>query len=484
MDPGGKILALGAAGAKDEGPVIEPRNERFTLTQSPPPGPPPVPLQIPPMNRADSGNSGVCVSCGKNHASSWNHEGIAVEVVSCDPLGSTYEITQPPPHKIPTEKRSKSDPGIAGFPGGAPHTGKSGQGDPEEARNFTHAERWKLKKAAAEILDEIPAGVKPFRVAVCHRIRGHGVEQVQLLQERGTNRVFYGGLMKCASVWVCPVCAAKITERRREELTRANASAHEKKLRVSMLTLTAPHKMGDDLKKLLQGIRDARRAMFNRKGWKRIREAAGIVGSICALEVTHGGNGWHVHVHELVYCEAGGAALDAEKLLPLWQSACTASGLGRPNVHGLKVGDGSKAAAYVAKFGAEDRDEDGWGIEHEMTKAHVKRGKKGGRSPWDLLRVYAYTGEERAAELFRVYAVGFRGRRQLVWSRGLRDLLGVRAKSDEELVEEEREEAEVVWSFGLSEWRWIIDRHLEGAVLQAGRERGKAGVYALLYPDG
>jgi replication protein len=341
-----------------------------------------------------------------------------------------------------------------------------------------------MKDASAEILDGIPAGVAPFRVAICHRVRGHGVDQVKLLQEPVTNRAFFGGLMKCASVWVCPVCAATITERRREELTRANASAYEKRIRVFMLTLTAPHKMGDDLKKLLQGIRDARRVMFNRKGWKRAKDAAGIVGTICALEVTHGGNGWHVHVHELVYCQGEGAALDAAELLPLWQSACAAAGLGRPNEHGLKVGDGSKAAAYVAKFGAEDRGEDGWSIEHEMTKAHVKRGKKGGRSPWDLLRAFADTGKERDAELFRFYAIAFRGRRQLVWSRGLRELLGVLAKSDEALVEENREEAKEIWSFDQAEWRWIIERGLQGVVLQAARERGKAGVYSVLYPDG
>lgn len=399
-------------------------------------------------------------------------------------LGSTYEITLPPPVENPTENRTENDPGVTGFTGGEPTPGKAGETDPEDGRNFGLPDRWRLKKSSAEILEGIPAGAKPFRVSVCHRVRGRGAESVQLLQERGTNRVFLAGLMRCASVWVCPVCSAKITERRREELTRANQNWVDRGGRIYLLTLTAPHRLGDDLGKLLQAIRDARRALTMRKTWKRFKESARLVGTICTLEVTHGKNGWHVHTHELLYCEREGEKPEAGELLPLWQSACGAAGLGRPNVHGVDVGDGSKAAQYVAKFGAEDRNEDGWGIEHEMTKAHIKRGKKGGRSPWDLLRAYCYTADEKAAELFREYALRFRGRRQLVWSKGLRDLLGVRGKTDEELANEEREEAEVVWNFDPQEWRWIIDRDLEGVVLQAARERGKAGVYSVLYPDG
>ena len=333
-------------------------------------------------------------------------------------------------------------------------------------------------------MSELPSGERPFRVGVCHKIKGWRVDKVQVLREPGTSNVFYGGLMKCASVWVCPVCAAKITERRREELLLGNQNWVNRGGRIYLLTLTAPHKMGDDLGGLLQAVRSARRVMFNRKGWKRAKAAAGIVGTVCSLEVTHGQNGWHVHTHELMYCEPEGDELDEAGLLLLWQSACEASGLDRPNEHGLKVGDGARAARYVSKFGAEDCDEDGWGVEHELTKAHIKRGKKGGRSPWDLLRSVAYEGDEKAARLFREYAIRFRGRRQLVWSKGLRDLLGIGpVASDEELVCEERQESEVLWSFGNEEWRWIVDRDLEGEVLRVAREGGKAGIYRLLYGD-
>ncbi len=355
-------------------------------------------------------------------------------------------------------------------------------GATDEAQRFTSAERWKLKKAVEKILEDAGAGVRPFRVGICHKVKGRGVDRVRVLREPGTPRVFFGGLMRCASVWVCPVCAAKITERRREELAKANLTWVNRGGRIYLLTLTAPHHLGDDLAKLLQAFRDARRVMMNRKGWRRFKDAAAVVGTVCALEVTHGKNGWHVHTHELVYCDAEGKEPAAADLLPLWQSGCAAADLDTPNEHGVNVENGARAAQYVSKFGAVDSDEDGWNVAHEMTKAHVKKGKTGGRSPWDLLRAVAYTDDADAAKLFREYAICFRGRRQLVWSRGLRDLLGIGpAASDEELANEERDDAETVYTFDDQEWADIVRRELQGEVLSAAREHGAAGIYRLLY---
>ena len=75
----------------------------------------------------------------------------------------------------------------------------------------------------------------------------------------------------------------------------------------------------------------------------------------------------------------------------------------------MDLRNGQKAASYVSK----------WGLEHEMTKGHIKKGKTDSKTPFDLLRDYA-EGDENAGKLFRIYFEAFKGTRQLNWSKGLK----------------------------------------------------------------
>ena len=95
-----------------------------------------------------------------------------------------------------------------------------------------------------------------------------------------------------------------------------------------------------------------------------------------------------------------------------WKKACEKAGLDQPSYeHGLDLRNGQKAASYVSK----------WGLEHEMTKGHIKKGKTDSKTPFDLLRDYA-EGDENAGKLFRIYFEAFKGTRQLNWSKGLKKL--------------------------------------------------------------
>ena len=51
----------------------------------------------------------------------------------------------------------------------------------------------------------------------------------------------------------------------------------------------------------------------------------------------------------------------------VWKDCCLKAGLDEPSEkHGLDLQAGNEAGAYVAK----------WGLEHEMTKGHIKRARK------------------------------------------------------------------------------------------------------------
>jgi len=57
-------------------------------------------------------------------------------------------------------------------------------------------------------------------------------QSLQILKSQEHNKAFYTGLQICASVWACPVCAAKISERRRAELVAALAVARSMGMQV------------------------------------------------------------------------------------------------------------------------------------------------------------------------------------------------------------------------------------------------------------
>lgn len=309
---------------------------------------------------------------------------------------------------------------------------------PQEAR----ANRWALKSVVNSIL---PGS----RTAACMRLRapvpGGTLADIEIM--KGIHqKAFYQGLYVCARVWHCPVCAGKISERRRVELKAAIDYARSMGMRIHFVTLTVPHGAGDDVNELLARLSDALKRLSQGKySIKRCieQDLSGEVlhGYIRALEVTHGQNGFHPHFHMILFTSPGIESAYLEgAYLAAWQRACRLSGLPEPSEqHGVTVQDGSKAAEYASK----------WGLEDEMTKAHMKQTRRKGATPWGLLRAVLDEDDpdyppERAAALFRVYAEAFTGRRQLYWSNGLRKLLQVSQElTDEELANKAEDEQAV-----------------------------------------
>ena len=94
--------------------------------------------------------------------------------------------------------------------------------------------------------------------------------------------------------------------------------------------------------------------------------------------------------------------------------------------------DGSYADQYVTK----------WGLESEITKGHLKKGREDSLTPFDLLRQSVEM--PMYGILFREFADVFKGKKQLYWSKGLKALLGIQSKTDEEIVDETDKESIVV----------------------------------------
>ena len=290
----------------------------------------------------------------------------------------------------------------------------------------------------------------------------------------------YKNLQTCGSVWRCPCCASKIVEFRRDELIAAVNSHRAKGGIVLLVTRTFSHTANDRLVPMWQALSAAEAKYKNGEPWKRIARRYKIEGTVRALEVTVGQHGWHPHLHELVFLALDAKPFDLDlenpyqalqdSLFDRWHSACGRAGLGLPSrEYGVDVRSGEDAARYVSK----------WGMASELTRSNSKVGKVGGLTPFDLLRVALHEPDDvsgRAAlALFAEYGQAAHGKRQLVWSKNLRQKLGLVVENS---VQEAAKDAEVAAGgveldavrlamIPVRAWRWLIRRELHGPLQQA-----------------
>jgi len=322
-------------------------------------------------------------------------------------------------------------------------------------------ERFILQSAAKKAL----RGSKVTRIKICLTLRIKGAE-ITVRRSLDHKTCCYGGLGTCASVWVCAPCAGKISERRKLELQNAIEQHMGRGGDVLLLTLTNPHYLGDKLADVLEGQRLALKYFNGGKVASDFNKSIGYIGSVRALEVTHGrkrivNNGWHPHYHILLFVQSG-LDLDALRrvLYQRWLNACIKAKMpALPDYkHGLRLDDGSKAAAYASK----------WGLESEMTKGHTKKSNDG-ETPFDLLRAYAYDDDKQAASLFLEFGETFKGKRQLYWSPGLKARFQLEEVTDDELAAEQDDQAAILGTIDFDDWKRILKADLRGEILELAR---------------
>ena len=287
----------------------------------------------------------------------------------------------------------------------SPNTVKAGdQDDSPRVRRFA------LQSAARELLPD-------ERVSWCLRRLNFDERVVEIWYASNPGRAHLKNVAVCGSVWTCPVCSAKISERRRVEMTEALEKNPD--LTPILVTFTFQHERSDRLSELIETLNDSYRKLKSGKSWKTIAVKHGLVASVTGLELTWGHvNGWHPHKHALFFSNLKPDEIDLDdlktRLVNRFQPIMARSDYYSSSLYGIDVRAGDERAVdYVSK----------WGLEHEIAKSPVKKGR-GGYSPFQLLELYA-ARKKWAGVLFQEYAETMKGRRQLVWSRGGRELLGL-----------------------------------------------------------
>jgi hypothetical protein len=293
------------------------------------------------------------------------------------------------------------------------------------------------------------------------------------------------GLLKCGKLWLCPVCSATIRHGRPQEITRAVVAWIAMGGTAHLVTFTARHAATDKLATLMDAIQGTRKD--EAKGIKRqpgayqrlitggtwagrpergldgIRDRVGYIGMIRATEITVGQiNGWHPHIHAIVFLGGELAGTRADKRI---------TGVFSPSASAVSEFEGhfrSVWTSHLAKLDPEFKPSDRHGVDfkrletvqdaqdlgqyiakiqdgdkavspaNELARGDLKSGRNGNMAPFQLLgrlgdlmggvpddEADGHGDQQWCHAKWAEYETATKGRRAIEWTRYLRPLLGI-----------------------------------------------------------
>lgn len=320
------------------------------------------------------------------------------------------------------------------------------------------------------------------RLAGCHRRRSFrtlpdGTREprltVDVLHDAERRRAYYAGLQTCGYAAACPVCGGVIWDVRKAELGQGLQSHRAAGGGCFFATLTARHSRDTELAPFVGALAAALRSVYTGKAFTDFKRRVGYLGAVRALEVTHGGKGWHPHSHLLWFTErpVDASLVDEVRhfLERRWMAALKQVGLDGLVEHAVKVGEASwTIEEYMTKIGHARN----WDLDAELTMGARKQGRRGGVTPADMLRA-GLSGEvaaaARARALYRDYAAAMKGVHSLRWSAKLRERLGLGDDVDDAAIaagETADRELAVLARLSSEDWRLVLANDVRGELLQ------------------
>ena len=348
-------------------------------------------------------------------------------------------------------------------------------------RNFAQFWHENPRIARFALQAESRALLPKERVRNCLRTRISKDEPIEGLYNQTVSRGHFANLQTCGSVWFCPVCAAKVTTRKREELSEATEIWTAKGNSILLATFTLQHLATDRCSEVLEGITKSFSRFWRDRAGQKIRSEYRIFGRVRGLETTYTiVNAWHIHFHTLFFIKGSISPsfvdLLREDCILHWQNVLSRHKRFADGVHGVVIEAREKEISdYIAKQGKENMlDEElqekveVWTEAHEVALGTVKRASKGGFTPMQLLAL-SLCGDEKAGRIFAEYALCFKGKRQVLWSKGLRESLGLKKeKTDEEIAAEEKEVgSRTLVELRTDHWKVILGNAIRGELLKA-----------------
>jgi hypothetical protein len=397
----------------------------------------------------------------------------------------------------------------------APHLGK-------KRRRTDRQDTLRAERFAAQRTLRVETSLE--RVKACMwTLNGEFSDQVAVKLSEGTAGL--SGVQTCGSPWACPVCSQKIMTQRAADVQEAVTRWHkghmvdygygkaEVKGRIVFATFTMRHSARQELATLWDGLSGGWHEVIDGRDWREDQERFGVllprevksgvnkgeirygrrINFVRAVEVTHGRNGWHVHIHSLLFVKDGitddEVSALGDSMFSRWSDALVAQGLRAPSrengvdVRLVRRDDSNGLGDYFSKnvyVGRVEESGAGW----EIAGAAGKKARRGNRTPFQILADIVIDGDADDLDLWREYETGSFNRRQMTWSGTLRDVLDLQPEKTDKNIVEEDHGGEVVLRIPKELWygviSWNIARLLE--LVEAGHTEEHIFT-VLLHPD-
>ncbi len=321
------------------------------------------------------------------------------------------------------------------------------------------SEKWLMSDRARALIAETCGDMSEAdKLVGCGTRLRYGLADVAV-EHHEKGYAYTTGLQTCGSIWACPICSYKIRVKRAAEIATAIARHRANGGTVLLLTLTTQHSVGESLDDIWSAVQDTWQYITAHYRYRQMRDRLGI-GFVRTVEVTHGVNGWHPHLHVLLFVDTPVDPFDtpdeyreiAQVFHDLWVRRMETK-------HCRDV----RSSVGVDLRPVKDDGADGVGIYctkagYEVALADGKAGRTStSRHPFAIAYDACDTGDTADIKLFREWVRSSHGRRMWTWSQGLRQRLrlGVE-RTDEELAAEAEVAVERICTISPTLWKAII----------------------------
>lgn len=318
--------------------------------------------------------------------------------------------------------------------------------DSKKKDRYKKAGSHSLRKCGCQV---VPSERKNRKTGEMIQTKAPGTAQVKIFPGGGMGWTW---LVRCASVWFCPVCAPKIMSRRRQELQKGIEIFKRQNFYFAFVTLTIPHSYGVSLIEYMEKLQAVLKEFRGGKAWDKFKKRIGMRGYIRAQEVTYGKRtGWHPHFHELLILEKKLTKVEQKELADFlknrWVQLCIKHGITSDEKksdhlrYGVDVRCGSDPVSqeYLAKTVS-------WELSSLTTKAAREDERFQPLALASMMTDKEATEKEKAwaTHLWSEYMVGMYGRVAVYWSPGLKRFCGIPELSDAELIEGDAESGPII----------------------------------------
>lgn len=355
----------------------------------------------------------------------------------------------------------RPEAGARGAGGGASAASALGRECGQVFREAAAANRRERRNAAWAMRRRLWDLSSLSRVRACGRVSRspEGGPTLRLSDDgQGGQVAGLAGLVHCGSPWACPTCARKIGAKRAQEITEVVEAVYAEGGSAALVTLTLRHHAGQRLGDLWDALQYAWSRVTSGRRYQQECETFGVEGWCRAVEVTTGDAGWHPHLHVLVMFDTPMSAEMVQEMAGRWWTRWEAAIVRRGYSAVAARGGLDARVVTIAPDGSGVLGRYLSKIAYETTGGMGKGGRAGNRSPFELLADGLATGLADDVERWWEFEQASHGRKQLTWSRGVRDRfrLGEEA-TDEEIVADDLGTDDLI-ALPAQTWAAIRDR--------------------------